>query len=200
MSLVIGLTGSIGTGKSLIAAKLKEIGIPVVDADIIAREVVKKGKPAYEKIIATFGHDILHADGTLNRQALGAIVFNDEHKRKQLNEITHPEIRKEMIRQRDEWIARGHECVVLDIPLLYESKLTHFVDKIIVVYVDETVQLERILLRDNISKDEALARIRSQISVAEKKKLADAVIDNNGTKEESYEQLFDILAQWNVKT
>src|SRR5699024_5239198 len=94
MSLVIGLTGSIGTGKSLIAAKLKEIGIPVVDADIIAREVVKKGKPAYEKIIATFGHDILHADGTLNRQALGAIVFNDEHKRKQLNEITHPEIRK----------------------------------------------------------------------------------------------------------
>ncbi|HLS66337.1 MAG TPA: dephospho-CoA kinase [Pseudogracilibacillus sp.] len=200
MALVIGLTGSIGTGKTLIATKFQEIGIPVVDADKIARLVVEKGAPAYEKIVATFGTEVLHDDGTLNRQALGSIVFKDEAKRKQLNNMTHPEIRKEMIRQRDEWIERGHNCVVLDIPLLYESKLTHFVDKVIVVYVDEAVQLDRILSRDNITEEEARARIRSQIPVAKKRDMADAVIDNNGSKEDSYKQLFDILAEWNVKT
>lgn len=200
MALVIGLTGSIGTGKSLIASKLQESGIPVVDADKIARLVVEKGERAYEKIVETFGTKVLHEDGTLNRQALGSIVFQDEAKRKQLNDITHPEIRIEMLRQRDEWIEKGHDCVVLDIPLLYESKLVHFVDKVIVVYVDEDVQLERILSRDHITKEEALARIRSQIPVAEKAKMADAVIDNNGSKDASYVQLFDILEKWGVKT
>lgn len=199
MALIIGLTGSIGTGKSLIANKLKELGIPVVDADIIAREVVEPGKEAYDKIVETFGKEILHEDRTLNRKALGNIVFHDDAKRKQLNDITHPAIRKEMVRQRDEYVADGHDFVVLDIPLLYESNLTHFVDKVIVVSVEPDVQLERIMLRDNCTEKEAKARIASQIPVSEKAKKADAVIDNNGTREQSYEQLIDILSKWGKK-
>lgn len=198
MALVIGLTGSIGTGKSTIANKFRELNIPVIDADVIAREVVEPDTETYRKIVETFGEEILHDDRTLNRKALGSIVFSDEHKRKQLNAIIHPAIRKEMLRQRDEWIEKGKECIVLDIPLLYESKLTHFVDKVIVVYVDEDVQLQRIVERDQSSKEEAKRRIAAQIPVAEKAKKADAVIDNNGTKEDSYAQLKKILLDWGI--
>ncbi len=198
MALVIGLTGSIGTGKSTIANKFRELNIPVIDADVIAREVVEPDTETYRKIVETFGEEILHDDRTLNRKALGSIVFSDEHKRKQLNAIIHPAIRKEMLRQRDDWIEKGKECIVLDIPLLYESKLTHFVDKVIVVYVDEDVQLQRIVERDQSSKEEAKRRIAAQIPVAEKAKKADAVIDNNGTKEDSYEQLKKILLDWGI--
>src|SRR5690625_3433352 len=101
MALIIGLTGSIGTGKSLIAKKISALGIPVVDADLIVREVVEPDKNAYKKIVATFGEEILQSDGTLDRKALGEIVFNDEAKRKTLNAIIHPAIREEMLRQRD---------------------------------------------------------------------------------------------------
>ena len=198
MALVIGLTGSIGTGKSTIANKFRELNIPVIDADVIAREVVEPDTETYRKIVETFGEEILHDDRTLNRKALGSIVFSDEHKRKQLNAIIHPAIRKEMLRQRDDWIEKGKECIVLDIPLLYESKLTHFVDKVIVVYVDEDVQLQRIVERDQSSKEEAKRRMARQIPVAEKAKKADAVIDNNGTKEDSYEQLKKILLDWGI--
>mgnify|MGYP001313586379 FL=1 len=199
MALVIGLTGSIGTGKSTIANRFRELNIPVVDADKIAREVVEPHTETYRKIVETFGKEILHEDLTLNRKALGNIVFRDENKRKQLNSIIHPAIRKEMLRQRDEWIEKGKECVVLDIPLLYESKLTHFVDKVIVVYVDEDVQLQRIIERDKSSEEEAKNRIAAQIPVAEKAKMADAVIDNNGSIEDSYKQLEEILDTWGVR-
>lgn len=198
MTLIIGLTGSIGTGKSTIAKKLIERNIPVIDADLIAREVVEPGKEAYEKIVETFGEEILQEDQTLDRKKLGAIVFEDEMKRKALNEIVHPAIRKEMLAQRDAYMKQKEPCVVLDIPLLYESKLTHFVEKVIVVYTDREVQLERILNRDHITKEEALQRINAQIDVKEKAKWADAVIDNNGTIEESERQLLDILANWDV--
>ncbi|HLS23252.1 MAG TPA: dephospho-CoA kinase [Pseudogracilibacillus sp.] len=198
MTLIIGLTGSIGTGKSTIAKKLIERNIPVIDADLIAREVVEPGKEAYEKIVETFGEEILQEDQTLDRKKLGAIVFEDETKRKALNEIVHPAIRKEMLAQRDAYMKQKEPCVVLDIPLLYESKLTHFVEKVIVVYTDREVQLERILNRDHITKEEALQRINAQIDVKEKAKWADAVIDNNGTIEESERQLLDILANWDV--
>ena len=199
MALVIGLTGSIGTGKSTIANRFRELNIPVVDADKIAREVVEPDTETYRKIVETFGEEILHEDLTLNRKALGNIVFRDENKRKQLNSIIHPAIRKEMLRQRDEWIEKGKECVVLDIPLLYESKLTHFVDKVIVVYVDEDVQLQRMIERDKSSEEEAKNRIAAQIPVAEKAKMADAVIDNNGSIEDSYKQLEEILDTWGVR-
>lgn len=198
MTLIIGLTGSIGTGKSMIANKLRKMNIPVIDADIIAREVVEQGKPAYENIVTTFGKEVLHEDGTLNREKLGSIVFSNEKKRKQLNEIIHPEIRKEMEAQRQALIAKKERCIVLDIPLLFESNRSYELDKIIVVSTSPETQLKRVLERDQSTKEEALQRINSQIPVEEKERLADAVIDNNGTVEQSKEQLIDILKQWNV--
>lgn len=200
MALIIGLTGSIGTGKSTIANKFRDLDIPVVDADLIAREVVEPGKDAYQDIVATFGEKILQNDKTLDRKVLGNLVFNDVAKRKQLNAIIHPAIRKEMLRQRDEWVRNGKECVVLDIPLLYESRLTHYVDKVIVVYVDPEIQLQRIMDRDQSTEEEAKSRINSQIPVSEKAKKADAVIDNNRSKEESYRQLKAILEDWGIRT
>ena len=196
LTLIIGLTGSIGTGKSMIAERFHALHIPVVDADLIAREVVEPGEQAYDKIIDTFGEAILQKDNTLDRKALGAIVFQDEEKRKQLNGIIHPAIREEMVRQRDAYVQLGAPCVVMDIPLLYESKLTHFVDKVIVVSVDPDVQLKRIVARDKSTELEAKQRIQSQIPVSEKAAMADAVIDNNGSMASSYAQLDAILSTW----
>jgi len=196
MSLIIGLTGSIGTGKSTIAEMFEQLNIPVVDADKIARLVVEPGEAAYDGIVEAFGEGILFDDGRLNRQALGNIVFSDEKQRQRLNEIIHPAIRQEMIEQRDHYVAQGEPVIVLDIPLLYENNLTWLVDQVIVVSTSEDVQLQRILTRDHSSREEALQRIQSQLSITEKVMLADAVIDNNGTIEASFQQLKDILQRW----
>ncbi|MFC7321115.1 dephospho-CoA kinase [Halobacillus campisalis] len=198
MGLVIGLTGSIATGKSTVSKMIKSFQIPVVDADIISREVVEIGKPAYLQIVDIFGEEVLNEDGTLNRKSLGNIVFKDEDKRGQLNGIVHPEVRKEMVRQRDEYLNNGERAVVLDIPLLFESKLTSYADRTLVVYVDEDTQLKRLMDRDGSSEDEANYRINSQISIKEKARLADAVIDNSGTLESSRTQLQEVLREWGV--
>lgn len=198
MSLVIGLTGSIATGKSTIANMFKELNIEVIDADLIAREVVEPGKPAYLEIVKTFGEAILNENKELNRKALGQIVFNDEDKRKKLNEIVHPAIRKEMLAQRDKLIELNHPAIVMDIPLIYESGLEDYVEKIIVAYVNEKTQLKRLIERDQCTKEEALSRINSQINIEEKAKKADAIIDNNGTIEASYKQLVDLLEKWDI--
>lgn len=197
LALVIGLTGGIATGKSTVSEMFKEMDIPVVDADVISREVVEPGELAYEKIVDTFGEEVLHLDGTLNRKKLGSIVFGDEQKRKQLNEIVHPEVRKKMISERDRYVQEGHPIVVLDIPLLFESKLTHFVDKTLLIYVDEDIQLKRLMNRDQSTKEEALQRINAQYPISKKLELADAVIYNNGTIEETKEQLLEQLKTWN---
>ncbi|WP_085991719.1 dephospho-CoA kinase [Oceanobacillus senegalensis] len=198
MALIIGLTGSIASGKSTVSLMFDDFNIPVIDADKIAREVVEPGEEAYEKVIETFGNQILREDKILDRKKLGAIVFADEEKLATLNGIVHPAIRKKMIDKRDALVKNGATCVVMDIPLLFESKLTSMVDKTIVVYVDEEVQLKRLMERDEFSKSEAEQRIQSQIPVKEKAKLADAVINNNGTKVNSYEQLEKLLSEWNV--
>lgn len=198
MSLVIGLTGSIATGKSTVAKMFRQHGIPVIDADLLAREVVEPGEDAYKQVIETFGEGILLEDNRLNRNRLGEIVFTDETKRKQLNEIVHPAIRKRMLERRDHFIREGNQCVVLDIPLLFESKLQGFVDKILVVYADEAIQLERLMVRNEFTEEEAMQRIRSQMPVKEKARLADAVINNNGTEEETYEQLSLLLEKWRI--
>ncbi|HLR15768.1 MAG TPA: dephospho-CoA kinase [Bacillota bacterium] len=198
MTVVIGLTGSIASGKSTIARQFIAYGIPVIDADLIARQVVEIGEPAYEKVVHTFGESILEEDGSINRQALGKLIFNDKEKRQALNEIVHPAVRKEMLRQRDEHVTKGTAAVVLDIPLLFESKLTHFVEKILVVSVRPDVQMDRLMKRNTLSKEEAESRIASQIPVQEKETLADAVIDNNGTKEHSYDQLEALLSTWDI--
>ncbi|GGA81833.1 dephospho-CoA kinase [Ornithinibacillus halotolerans] len=198
MSLVIGLTGSIATGKSTVSSMLRQLHIPVVDADQIARVVVEPGEPALTEIVHVFGEDILQPDGTLDRKKLGSIIFKNEDKRKLLNSIIHPAIRKKMMEEKDTYLKQGESCVVLDIPLLFESKLTHLVDKVLVVAVEEDVQLERLMERDGSTKEEAQVRIDSQIPIKEKVKLADAVINNNGTIDKTYQQLKEILHVWGI--
>lgn len=196
--MIIGLTGSIASGKSTVANILKQYGLPIVDADQVARKVVEKGEPTLNKIVEAFGEEILTSDGEMDRAKVGAIIFNDKEKRNLLNSIIHPAIRKEMLKQKEEHIAKGEKAVVMDIPLLFESKLQHFVEKILVVTVDEEVQLARLMARNNFTEEEAKARIASQMSLKEKEKLADAVIYNNGTIEETKQQVEKILHNWGV--
>ncbi|EZP76438.1 dephospho-CoA kinase [Parageobacillus genomosp. 1] len=198
MTLTIGLTGGIASGKSTVTGMIRELGIPVIDADQVARDVVKVGEEAYAQIVATFGRDILQANGEIDRAKLGAIVFHSEQERKKLNAIVHPAVRRRMMAEKEAYVQNGAKTIVLDIPLLFESELTHFIDKVIVVYVDDDVQLERLMKRNGFSKEEALARIRSQMPLREKVKKADAVINNNGTVEETKQQLLQILTEWNA--
>lgn len=196
--MIIGLTGSIASGKSTVANMLKEYGLPIVDADVVARVVVEPGTPTLAKIVGVFGAEIVTENGTLNRSKLGEIIFNDPTKRKMLNEIIHPAIRQEMLRQRDEYVANGEKTVIMDIPLLFESKLQHFVEKILVVSVTEENQLKRLMERNELTEEEAKARISSQLPLSVKENGADAVIYNNSSLEETKEQLEKILKEWKV--
>ncbi len=197
--MIIGLTGGIASGKSTVSNIFKSYGIPVVDADVIARQVVEKGMPAYNEIVASFGKEILDENGDIHRKKLGSIVFHDDEKRMLLNSIVHPAVRQEMRRQADQFLAEGYETVVLDIPLLFESKLTHMVDVTLLIYVDEEVQYERLMARDQMTFEEAKARITSQIPLKEKRQLADAVIENNGTLEQLKEKVINQLHEWGVR-
>ncbi|WP_243524795.1 dephospho-CoA kinase [Bacillus pseudomycoides] len=198
MTVVIGLTGGIASGKSTVSQMFRELSIPVIDADIIAREVVEQGKEAYKEIVEVFGEGVLQVDGELDRQKLGSIVFHNEEKRLQLNKIVHPAVRKEMNAQKDMYIKEGVQAVVLDIPLLFESKLTALVDRILVVAVSPSTQLERLMKRNGFTEEDAKARIDSQMSLAEKVTLANKVIYNDGTIAETKAQLQLILKEWNI--
>ncbi|MFN2747677.1 MULTISPECIES: dephospho-CoA kinase [Bacillus] len=196
MTLVIGLTGGIASGKSTVAQMFQQAGITVVDADVIAKEAVEKGMPAYWKIVEAFGDGILLETGDIDRKKLGELVFTNEEKRVQLNEIVHPEVRKAMIKQRDDAVSAGEQFVVLDIPLLYESGLEHLTDKVIVVWVPKELQLKRLMKRNKFNEKEALSRIQAQLPLDEKKKKADAVIDNSGSLKDTEKQLQDLLERW----
>lgn len=196
--MIIGLTGSIASGKSTVAKMMRDLGLPIVDADVVARDVVEPGTETLKMIVQQFGADILLEDGHLNRPKLGDIIFHESAKRKMLNDIMHPAIRAEMLRQRDAYLAAGEKHVVMDIPLLFESKLQHFVERILVVSVKEEVQLHRLMERNALSKEDARARIRSQLPVSEKEKGAHAVIYNNEKIEQTEEQLKKILTYWEV--
>lgn len=198
MALIIGLTGGIASGKSTVSHMLRDMGIPIVDADIEARRAVEKGENAYQQIIEVFSTEILTENGEIDRVKLGSIVFHDEKKRMELNAIVHPAVRERMNQKKVNFIADGHHVVVLDIPLLFESKLTFMVDRTLLVYVEERTQLQRLMSRNQLTEHEALARIHSQIPLKDKLELADEVINNNGTIEESKEQLIKILTKWQV--
>ena len=197
--MIIGLTGSIASGKSTVANMLKEMNFPIVDADQVARVVVEPGKPALQEIVKQFGEDILLEDGNLNRQKLGGIIFHNPSKRAVLNDIMHPAIRKEMLSQRDFWVEQGAKVVIMDIPLLFESKLQHFVEKILVVSVLEDTQLTRLMERNQLSEEDAKARISSQLPLSVKEAGADVVIYNNDSIDKTREQLLYILKEWGIQ-
>ncbi|HOA40547.1 MAG TPA: dephospho-CoA kinase [Halanaerobiales bacterium] len=189
MIMIIGLTGGIASGKSTVSAYLAELGAIIIDADKIAHEIMEKGKPAYRKIIEAFGREILAANGEIDRSRLGKIVFNDREKKRLLEEITHPQIIKEM-REKIEENRGQNKIIVLDVPLLFEAGLEKMVDESWLVYVDRETQLERLMARDGLSYQEANKRIKSQLSLEKKRELADFIIDNRGNLEELKREVF----------
>ena len=196
MSLIIGLTGGIATGKTTISNLFIKHNIPVIDSDILARKVVEKNQPAYNKIIQEFGSDILLSSGDLNRKLLGEIIFNDDHKRKILNNIVHPEVRKATIEAIDIYQKLGYKVIVLDVPLLFESHFDELCDYTVVVYANESVQLDRLIKRDNLTMEEAMKRINTQMSLTEKVKLAHFTIDNSNSLIETKAQFTKLMQKW----
>jgi dephospho-CoA kinase len=196
---VLGLTGGIGSGKSMVARMFAELGADVIDADQLAREVVEPGQPALAEIATAFGQDILLPDGRLNRPKLAGIIFADGAARARLNTITHPRIRERM----DAEIAArqsGSGVLIVDIPLLYENDRSGAVETVIVVWVDPETQLRRLHERDGLTLEEARQRIAAQMPLDEKRARADLVIDNSGSREDTGRQVEAIYRRFVAKT
>lgn len=177
--MVIGLTGGIASGKSTVSRILRELGAEVIDADLVAREVMRPGTEAWRELVNHFGPQILDADGSINRRRLGRLVFTDPAALAALNEITHPCITRRI----QEQVARARQegrVVVVDAPLLIEAGMHRMVDEVWLVVVEPGVQVERVMRRDNLTYQEALSRLRSQMPLEEKKMFAHHVIDNSG--------------------
>lgn len=191
---IIGLTGSIASGKSTVSAILREIGAPVIDADAIVHELQQPGTEVTAAIAREFGPGVLRPDGSLDRAALGRIVFADPDRRRALEAIVHPAVRAEMQRRIEALRQEGRPAVVLDIPLLYESGgWDRLVDEVWVVYVDRATQKARLMARSGLAPDEAEARIAAQSDLEEKARRAGRVIDNRGDLAETRAQ---VLAAW----
>lgn len=189
---IAGLTGGIATGKSLVASSLAEHGAIIIDADKIAHEVVCKGKPAWEEIVREFGEAYLLPDGEIDRKALGKTVFSDADRRAILNHIVHPRVFEEISRA----IAAAVEnndapdpVIVLDVPLLFETEMDVDLPEVIVVFAPVETQLVRLMARDDLSEEDALARINAQLPITEKKEQADHVIDNSGDIDDTLRQV-----------
>lgn len=196
MTKVLGLTGGIASGKSTVSEYIKSYGVPVVDADLVARDVMKAGAPAVLEIRDQFGEEVLLENGEINREYLGRLVFNSFEKRNQLNAIVQDRIREALEKEIAKHMKEEPPLLVLDIPLLYEEGYENEVDEVMVVYVDPDVQKERLLNRDeNLSEADALNRMYSQMPLSEKTKLADVVINNNGTVNETLSQVRDWLEE-----
>ncbi|MDF2945472.1 MAG: dephospho-CoA kinase [Bacillales bacterium] len=192
--MIYGLTGGIATGKSTVSEILIEKGFTVIDADKIAREVVEPNTEAFKEIVSTFGVKILDEHGTLDRKKLGNFVFNNKIHLAKLNYITHPRI-KEVIKTRiTECSQKDIKTIFLDIPLLFEGDWHQFTEKNIVVYTSPEIQIERLMKRNNFTYEEALMRINAQMPIDEKKKLADIVIYNNGSIEDLYISIDELIS------
>ena len=182
----IGLTGGIASGKSLVSSYFQELDIPILDADKIYKNLLKTNKLLYNEIKKTFNLE----DFTLKQ--LGEIVFDDQIKLKTLNKIAHPYVIRYFAEQLKK-MAKTEKFVVLDIPLLFEAKMESYCDVIICVYVDEIIQIERLMKRNNLTKEEALKRINSQMPLSEKCKISDYVIDNSQERDYTYQQFTEIF-------
>ncbi|SRR5712691_2534053 len=192
---VLGLTGGIGSGKSMVASMFAQLGADVIDADQLARDVVEPGQPALVEIATAFGRDVLLPDGRLDRGKVGRIIFADPVARGKLNAITHPRIRE---RIDAEIAARGSRpgVLVVDIPLLYENDRTRTVETVIVVWIDSKTQLRRLNERDGLTEEEARQRIAAQMPLDEKRARADVVIDNSGSRESTRRQVEAIYRRY----
>ncbi|KZT70065.1 CoaE-domain-containing protein [Daedalea quercina L-15889] len=197
--LVVGLTGGIATGKSTVSTLLRAHNVPIIDADVLARQVVLPGTPALRKIAKHFGQDILQPDGSLDRAKLGAIVFSDEQQRKVLNGIVHPAVRRAMLWGVLKCWWRGESLCVLDIPLLIESGLWRFVATVVVVYCSPEIQLQRLMTRDKSSREAATGRLNAQLPIGEKVEWADIVVDNSGSLQDLQGQIQSLITKLHRK-
>ncbi len=181
MTYILGLTGGIASGKSTVSQHFTAMGVDVIDADVVAKEVVEPRTPGLARVVAHFGSNILTETGELNRKRLGDIIFNDKQKREDLNTILHGEIGEVIEKRKNALIEQGKELIVLDIPLLFEADYESQCDEIMTVFVSKEVQVKRLMLRDGIDETLALAKIDSQMSLIDKALQSDVIIDNEGS-------------------
>ncbi|HDI6534605.1 TPA: dephospho-CoA kinase [Staphylococcus aureus] len=194
MPKVIGLTGGIASGKSTVSELLSVFGFKVVDADKAAREAVKKGSKGLAQVREVFGDEAIDENGEMNRRYMGDLVFNHPEKRLELNAIIHPIVRDIMEEEKQEYLKQGYN-VIMDIPLLFENELENTVDEVWVVYTSESIQMDRLMQRNNLSLEDAKARVYSQISIDKKSRMADHVIDNLGDELELKQNLERLLEE-----
>lgn len=191
--IVLGLTGGIASGKTTVSRRLGEQGARILDADLVSRSVVKPGKPAWREIQREFGSEFLGPDGTLDRKKMGALVFHDAKAREKLNRIIHPRVIAEEDCLIAEWRRKEPGAVVvLDAALLIEVGSTGRVDRVLVVYVEEEIQIRRLMERDRVPREEAMARAAAQMPLKEKLSYADYIVDTSGTLESTYCQVQEI--------
>lgn len=175
--ILVGLTGGVATGKSTVAKMFKQCGAVVIDADQLAHDVVKPGKPAWREIVKTFGRAVLNPDRTLNRRELGAVVFRNQTKRRRLERIIHPRVAREQMRLTKQAARKDpHAVVIYDVPLLYEAGIDKRVDTTIVVTADRKTQIARLMKRNGLSRAEAIRRVTSQMPLAKKIERADHIL------------------------
>lgn len=191
----IGLTGGIASGKSTVLTYFKDKGISYIDADIVAREVVEPGTEGLKAIVDTFGSNVLQDDGTLNREALGAIVFHNEEKRQLLNSCLKTHIRNRIMELTSQYEQGNTPILIYDIPLLIEGEWYTMMDEVWLVYVNETTQIERLMNRNGYTREDAIVRINSQMRLDDKRAYADVIIDNNGTPSDLTAQLNTIWGE-----
>ena len=188
--LLLGVTGGIATGKTTVVRMLEELGAPVIDFDVLARDVVEPDKPAWQEIVAYFGEQVLREDRQLDRKKLSDIVFRDIEKRKKLESFTHPRIHAEFMAQLGEIVGKDPDAIVqVDIPLLIENNLQYLFHKTLVVYIPKEMQIDRLVKRDKISKEEATDRLKAQLPIDEKVGYADFVIHNDKSLQETKKQV-----------
>ena len=193
---IVGLTGGISSGKSTVSSYLKQLKIPVIDADEVARKVVEPNSQGAIEIRKTFGSDVFEEDGSLNRQRLGALIFSNAENRQKLDDLLQPLIKIMILDEIEEHRQKGENMIILDLPLLFEKQYEELCEEIIVVYIPKELQLERLMKRNQYTKQEALSRIDSQLSIEEKRKRATVLLDNQGTIQQLYQQ----VEQWLVET
>lgn len=193
MTYILGLTGGIASGKSTVSAYLAQNGALIIDADLIARQVVAKKSSGLKQIVAKFGGEILTASGELDRKKLGKLVFSNKELLKNLTDITGPLIRAEILREIEAAKKAQVKLVVLDIPLLFETGYQTLCDKVMVVTIPSKLQLERVIKRDNLSAAEARKRIANQLPASKRNELADVLIDNSKSVAETYQQVLKWL-------
>lgn len=190
---LLGVTGGIASGKTVVANMLRELGAAMIDFDLIARQVVEPGKSAFKEIVDCFGKDVLQEDGSLDRKKLSRIVFQDFEKRKKLESFAHPPIYEEFLKQLNELAGNDPNAIIqVVVPLLIEFDLQYMFHKLLVVYIPQEQQIERLVQRDGISKEEAASMLKAQLPINEKLEFADFVIHNEGAMDDTRKQVEDV--------